>query len=558
MSGELLGIATSGLMAFQRSLTTTSHNIVNVDTEGYSRQRADLAAQDANFIGQSGYIGSGVNVASVQRSYDVFLTNQVRTSTSAHSELDAYYQLATQVDNMIADQDSSLSPAMQSFFDAVHGVVNEPTSVPVRRVMLTAAQTMVNRFNVLNENFDNLRDQAYQSMESNVNQLNAQASNLAELNKKIVAATGKANGNPPNDLLDQRDQLLVDMAKHLDVRVIPESNGAVNVFVGSGQALVMGTQAASLRLQDSMYGDTQKDIALVASGSSNSTIVTNLLTGGDIGGMMNFQKDFLDPAQNDLGRIAAAFADQFNTQHRAGFDLNGVAGVDFFFEPSPTVATNKLNTVGSSLTVAYNDFQQMSGADYKVDVTATGVNITNLRTNALTALTVAIPASTFNFEGLDFTLGGVSAGDSFIVCPTRAAAGSLSIAAGMNDPALIAAAATGSATPATAKVGDNTNALALTRLQTTKSLLNGRATYQDAFNEIVGTVGNLTKAAEINSSAQKSLLDQATQQRDSVAGVNLDEEAANLIKFQQAYQAAAQTISAAQSTFDALIGAVRR
>ncbi|MBS1213401.1 MAG: hypothetical protein H6R26_2018, partial [Proteobacteria bacterium] len=314
MAGGLLGIASSGLLAFQRSLTTISHNITNVNTEGYSRQTADLVTREPEYVGRAGYMGTGVDVKTIRRSYDDFLTAQVRTSTSAHAELDAYYNLAIQVDNIISDPDSSVASALQAFYDSIHDVANEPTSIPVRRVMLTSAETLTNRFNTLNGSFNSLRSQVDESIENSLDQLNSQASSLAALNQKIALALGSTGGTPPNDLLDQRDQLVLDMAKHLDVHVVPQSDGTVNLFVGSGQALVMGTEAATLKIQDSMYGGGPKDIALYAKGSSNYTIITSRLSGGDIGGLMSFEKEFLDPAQSDLGRIAAAFSAQYNDQ----------------------------------------------------------------------------------------------------------------------------------------------------------------------------------------------------------------------------------------------------
>jgi flagellar hook-associated protein 1 FlgK len=566
MSNGLLSIATSGLMAMQRSMTTTTHNISNVNTEGYSRQRTELAASLPQYAGPPGYLGTGVDIKAISRNYDRFVTEQVRVSTSAWGELDAYHQLVRQIDNFIADPDSSLSPALRGFFKSIHGVVNEPTSIPVRRVMMTSAETLVNRFNVMNKTFDDLRIQARQSLSASIDEVNALASNLADMNYRIATAPGVANGDMPNDLLDQRDKLLADLAKQVDIQVLPQNDGAVNVFIGSGQALVMGGRASSLKVLESTYVGGDQDIALHAPGSNSYAVVTDKLTGGRIGGYMSFLDRVLNNTQNDFGRLAASLASQFNTQHRAGYDLNGNTGIDFFKEPKVVVmgkSTNSLSAIPASF-ATYADFNAMTGADYQIDINASGARFTNLRTHAVTdypsASTPGYPV--FVHEGVRFDLTGAGVGDSFLVRPTRHAAGDVALAPTLTDPAMVAA-AQGSTTPPAVPppggpaLGDNRNALALANLQNTKMLLNGRATYQDAYNEIVGEVGTLTKTAEINVTAQKNLLDHARQRRDSVAGVNLDEEAADLIRFQQTYQAAAQTIATARSTFDTLLNAVR-
>lgn len=560
MSSGLLGIATSGLMAMQRAMTTTSHNITNVNTEGYSRQRTELAAAPPQYAGASGYLGRGVDIQSVTRSYDRFVSEQVRVSTSAWGELDAYHQMVSQIDTFIADPDSSLSPALQGFFGALHGVINEPTSIPVRRVLMTSAETLVNRFNVMNQTFDDLRVQANQNLSTSIDEINSLASNLADLNVRITSSPGVMSGDVPNDLLDQRDKLLADLAKQVDISVLEQNGGAVSVFIGSGQSLVMGERAASLKLMDSAYVGADQDIALFAPGSSSYATVTNQLTGGLMGGYRNFVDQVLDKTQNDFGRLAASIARQFNDQHKLGYDLNGNTNIAFFKEPQITVmgkSSNVLTPIPATF-ATYSDFNTMTAADYQVDMTAAGARVTNLRTNAVTVYA----ATPFIHEGVQFDVTGAAVGDSFVVQPTRHAASNIALDAALTDPSMVAAAKNDTSTPAIPpphgpSLSDNGNALALVNLQNAKTLLNGRASYQEAYNSIVGEVGTQTKTAQINVTAQKSLLDNARQRRESLAGVNLDEEAANLIQFQQAYQAAAQTIATARSTFDTLIGAMR-
>ena len=548
MATGLLGIATSGLMAFQRNLATTGHNIANVNTEGYSRQKVELTERLPQFTG-AGFMGNGVDVATITRSYDDFLNTQVRTSNSAYSQLDAYHTMATQIDNIIADPGAGLSPSLQAFFNAVQGVANDPTSIAARQVMVTEGETLTKRFNTLNGQMDELRDQANQSLSSSVDDINTLAGGIAALNQRIVVALGQGGGNqPPNDLLDQRNLLLEKLSKQIDTQVVAQNDGSVNVLIGKGQSLVMGATANALRVQSSTYDQNQKDIAL-STGGSSSVLITDSLSGGSIGGLLDFERRVLVPTQNSLGRIAVGLATQFNQQHRAGYDLDGNAGLDFFSAPSVTVLGKTGN--GGTITASFADANQLSGSDYRIDIGAGSAVVTNLQTNATSTYTGPnFPA--FTHEGIAFNVSGAAAGDSFVVQPTRKAAGDL--ARTLSDPRKIAASASDTAT---GTVGDNGNARALADLQNARGLLNGKASYQDAYTAIVGDVGSLTHAAEVNSTAQKNLLDHTTQQRDSVSGVSLDEEAANLVRFQQSYQAAAQLVTVVNSTFDALMGAVR-
>jgi len=557
MAGGLLGIATSGLMAAQRGLTTTGHNIANVNTDGYSRQRTEQVERLPSFTG-AGFVGNGVDVASITRSYDSFLNTQLRSSLSAHAELETYHGMAAQVDNFIADPDASLSPSLQSFFNSVQDVVNDPTSIAARRVMLTEGETLVQRFNVLNSRMDDLRSQVNQSLSTNIDEINGLAKGIASLNERIVVAYNQA-GKPPNDLLDQRDQLAEQLAQKVGTSLFEQKDGTLSVFIGSGQALVMGSMANQLSLQNSPYDPNQKDIAITA-GGSNAVVVTSAISGGEIGGLLRFGSEILDPAQNALGRIAAGLAATFNAQHLTGSDLSGNAGANFFSDvTNPAIGQyswfNKQTNGGNAvLSVAFdnsagNGPADLTASDYRLDYD--GANYTLTRLNDNTQFNSA--TGTFTVDGLNIGIGSGSAAanDSFLIRPFRRTAGDLTVS--LTDPREIAAAGSPFTGP-----GDNTNARALAQLQTTASLLSGKATYQDAYNEIVGDVGTLTHAAEIDSTAQKQLLDHARQARDSVSGVNLDEEAANLLRYQQAYQAAAQLIPVLSEMFDTLIGAVRR
>ncbi len=437
-----------------------------------------------------------------------------------------------------------------------------------------------------------------------------------------------ATANPPNDLLDQRDAAIAKLAQKIAVTTVPQDDGALNVFIGNGQTLVIGDSASTLTVAGNPYDATRLEVAYTAGASS--TIISNSLNGGALGGALRFRNEILDPAQNALGRVATGLALTFNPQHREGMDLSGALGGDFFVSGVPAVFANSQNTGTGSVTATISNAGAMTTSDYSVRFNGAGSwTVTRLSDN--TAQTGAGP---FSIDGLTIAVGGAPAiGDSFLLQPTRGGAKDIGVA--IADPRLIAAAApirartaaanTGNAeissgevldvtdpnllntvtinfvdagnyqingagpliayasganidlngwrvqisgTPAAGDVftvepntggaGDNRNALLLAGLQTGLTLANNSATYNNAYGQLVADVGSAAHSADISRAAQESLLNQATQAREAGSGVNLDEEAADMTRFQQAYQAAAQLVAVSDTLFQTLLGAVRR
>lgn len=546
MSG-ILGTALSGLMAFQRSLDTTSHNIANVNTDGYSRQRVELGTRPAQFTG-AGYIGQGVNIAAVSRSYDQFITSQLTSSTSAFAETNTLSTLASQVDNIISNEATGLSPALKSFFNAVNEVANDPSSLPARQVMTSEAGALTQQFNTLSSRFENLRNQTNKQMQANVDDINSFAESIAAMNSKIITDSSRTSGGQlPNDLMDQRDALVAKIAEKISVSTITQQDGSISVFIGQGQSLVLGVSAAKLSLAGSSTDPDHKEILM------GGQAISKQITGGELSGALKFRDEVLDPAQQQLGLVAAGFAVEFNKLHKAGFDLNGESGTDMFSLGTPALnvpVTPNANNAGSA-TAAYDPLTlgQLTPSDYQLSYDGANFSLKRLSDNTVNTFPGPPPAT---IAGPGFTISAeatVAANDSFLIKPTFDAAKKMTVL--ITDPVKIAAAGT------TGAPGDNTAALSLANLEKKSVLLGGKATFNDAYGQLVAKVGTLTHAAKISSSAQEALFNQAKQSRENLAGVNLDEEAANLIKFQQSYQAAAQVISVASSLFDTLIGAIR-
>ena len=549
MASSILDIAASALRTTQKQLDTTGHNIANVNTEGYSRQRVQTATREPQFSG-FGYLGTGVQATSIRRNYDDFLTNRLRQATTGYSDIDTFHRLTTQIDDMVADPDLGVSSAMQNFFNAVHDVADDPTSIPARQTLLTEAGTLTDRFNTLDARLKEIGNQSRHDLQNNLKEVNSLAGEIAALNAKIVYEQGKSQGKPPNDLLDKRDQLIMQLAEKVDVTPVSQDNGAINVFIGNGQQLVADSHASQLGLKPNDLDPNVQEVTLT-SGSDTLTI-TSTLSGGELGGLLRFQNDVLTPSENKLGRLAASLAGEFNQIHEAGYDLDGNTGTSFFNLGSPPISVlqNGTGTVSASYDTA--TLSNLQASDYRLDYDGSNYTLTRLSDQTKTTLN----ASDFPHtqDGIKIAVTSAPTGPaSFLIRPTADAAAKINLA--ISDPRAIAAAASDTSGGA---VGDNGNALSLAGLESAKKMLGGNATFQDSYGQLVAEVGTQTRSAQISRSAHETLKQQATQAREEVSGVNLDEEAANLLRFQQAYQAAAQVISVASQTFDTLLGAVRR
>lgn len=644
--GGIFGTATSGLLAFQRALSTTSHNIANVTTPGFSRQRVEIVTQTPQASG-AGFIGSGVRTTTVERLYDQFLVDRVRSATSSTSNLEIFSQYAGRIADVLGDADAGLNGALENFFDAVQGVSNDPTSGPARQLLLSEAGSLVARFQYLDQQLTDTRAEVNGQLGSLVAEVNSLSQAIADINEEIVVAIGAGGGQPPNDLLDTRDELVNKLSELVSVTTLPQDDGALNIFIGNGQSLVTGFSAATLGVGASPYDATEMQITY--SIGATAVDITGNISGGQLGGLLSFREDVLDVAQNDLGRIAVVLGAEFNQQHQLGMDLDGALGGAFFTIASPLVSAHTANGGSGTVDVSFDaaTLGDLSGADYLLGYDGASWNLTDPDGNAVSMSGTGTLADPFNVDGLNIMVGGVpSAGDQFLIRPTVngaegigmaitnvreiAAAAPVTMAEATNASglptnagdaafgyrgvdsgfALLAGAVTftfnsatntfnytdggavtgsiaydpttdsGSSysvagvnfvvtgTPAnndsiviantTSGSGDNGNALQLGALQTAFTVAGDSVSFQDAYAQLVADIGTQTRQADISATAQLGLLRQAVQDRDALSGVNLDEEAANLVRFQQAYQAIAQVISAADTMFQTLLGALQR
>ncbi len=629
MGSSILQNSVSALTSYQRVLSTISHNIANVNTEGYSRQRVELSTRNPQFFG-NGYLGKGVTVTSIKRMTDDFLDSQLRVSLTNLSRADAYGGLANQVDNIFADPATGLTPVLQDFFSGVQNLADDPATIPARQVLLSEAGSLAGRFHDIHARLDELNQAVNDRIQADVNEINALADSIAALNLDITLSPGVRSGILPNDLLDRRDALINRLAEKIGVTTVAQEDGALNVLVGTGQPLVIGA-------------DTQKLVTFVDSGDASTlrvafdvggtTIdVTDQLTSGSLGGTLDFRRELLVPARNGLGRLAATVALSFNARHASGMDLDGNLGGDFFTIDPPQV--NPAAGNGGTLSVAFDPATvgNLTSADYRLDYNGTSFVLTNLADDSTQTFAPPGNGNSVTLDGLTITqLTAPAAGDSYFIQPTRNLARAFDVA--ITDPRAIAAAApvrasaslanqsdaaisdpvvldvtdanllntativfddppttfringgaslpytSGanidangwrvviSGTPAAGDTftvqsnaggaGDNRNALALAALQTTDLLDGGSTTYQGAYGQLITDIGSKARQVKISQDALATLKDQAFAAREAISGVNLDEEAANLIRYQQAYEAAAQAVRISNQLFGSLLSAV--
>lgn len=705
---DLFTSALSGMNAAQLGVATAEHNIANASTPGYTRQQILVGSRPGQQTG-GGFVGQGVDVTGVIRIYDQFLNTQVLQEQNQASYLTAYHAAIKQIDNLIADPAAGASPAMQSFFEALNGVANNPESVPARQTMLANAQFAVNRFQAIDQRLTDITDGLTGQIVNSVNMVNSYAQQISVLNGSIKRATAASGqGQQPNDLIDQRDRLISQLNQEIKTAVLQQPDGTVSVFVGTGQALVVDEQTMRLQVVNSASDPSKIDIAYLNNGRT-ITLQQSSLQGGNLGAYLNFRDQTLEPARNALGRVALGMAANLNQQNKLGQDLNGALGGNLFNVASPRIEKNANNDAASGLpSVVIADVAGLTTSDYQLRFNG-GTSYTLLRLSDNVATTFASLPQTV--DGMTITApAAVAIGDSFLIRPT--ANGARDIALATNDPTKIAAAApirgtaalanTGTATissgtvnappppnanlqvsvtlafndppttyslslsnasiaadvadpvdplvtgptsivtvastsglavgdpvvgggfpagttvgsitdgatfvaqmpvggatnppapvsgqtlqvgsyaytsgsnisfngwttqisgaPAVGDIftiesnvnatGDNRNALLMSSMQTQNLMANGTVNLQGAYGQLVGEIGAKTGELAVTSLAQTNMVAQTVAAQQAVSGVNLDEEAANLIRYQKAYQAAAKAMQIAQTMFDAIM-----
>ncbi|MGF6163614.1 flagellar hook-associated protein 1 FlgK [Pseudomonas sp. 2725] len=439
---SLLNIGMSGLSAGHNSLVTTGNNIANVDTAGYSRQQSVQSTKGSIQYGNV-FIGTGTTLADVRRVYNAYLDSQLRTATSLNSEAASYNAQATPLDATLSDTNTGLTGVLQKFFTSMQGVSTSATDDTSRQSVLTGAQALSARFNSIAKQLNDQNTNLNGSLGDMADQVNKLSTTIATLNQKISElSTGT---NQPNDLLDSRNEAVRQLSELVGTQVV-ERGSSYDIYIGSGQPLVVGNTTNSLQTVPSQSDPSR--MALQLNRGSSTIDVTSVISGGEIGGLLTYRKEVLDPSLNELGRVALVVADQINSQQAQGIDKNGDFGAAIFnnINSAALISQRSIAAAGNSagsgnLDVTIKDTGKLTASDYQVTFTS-ATNYTVKRSDGTdmgSFSTTTTPAPVIDGFSLNLNGGALSAGDSFKVTPTRGAAAGIQTV--LTDPKKIAAAA---------------------------------------------------------------------------------------------------------------------
>ncbi|HJE29542.1 MAG TPA: flagellar hook-associated protein FlgK [Pseudomonas nitrititolerans] len=432
---DLLNIGLSGLSASKTQLSITGHNITNVNTPGFSRQNASQATTSPQFSG-AGYIGSGTTLVDVRRTYSEFLTNQVRSSTALNSDVAAYKGQIDQLDSLLAGSTTGITPSLQSFFSALQTAAEDPANIPARQLVLAESEGLARRFNTVYDRLSEQNSFTNKQMSAVTDQVNRLAGSIGSLNEAIAVAA--ANGKQPNDLLDARDEAVRELSSYIGVTVVPQDDSSFNIFIGSGQPLVVGSSVARLEVVPGQGDPNRHEVQFISGGSRQG--ITSQITGGELGGLIRYREEVLDSTMNSLGRLALAVSDQINSQLGQGLDLKGQVGSALFGDYNdPSLAKLRVNAFSgnsSSAQPALNitDTSQLTTSDYLMEYDGTSYKVRRLSDNQPMTVTAAadgtlsITDKNGRDQGFQIVPGtpAPAAGDKFTLQPTRRGATDIS------------------------------------------------------------------------------------------------------------------------------------
>ena len=632
---DIFSTSVSGLLAFQRALTVTSNNISNVATPGYSKENANFTERPGQAY-SSGYIGSGTAIDSVTRSYDELLAGQVRSSQSSFSSFDTYATQAAQIDNMLSDKKTGLTVSLQNFINAYQTVANSPSTTAQRQALLSQANGISQQMQNYNTQLQTYAGGIEQGIGSAITQINTLTDGIAKLNQQIASGLA-STGQTPNQLMDQRDQMLDQLSQYISVNTATQADGSMNVYVGTGQPLVIGATTQKLQATPNQYNASENQVSLIGGGGL-TTDITSSISGGQLGGLLAVRDQVLRPAETALGQFSVGLATLTNQAQAAGIDLTGAAGKPMFAVGGVISTSSSVNTGTGSVTTTRTNLASLTTDDYILRQSGGAWTLTDESTGQPVTMTgTGTAADPFMAAGLSMVVAGTAAnGDSFEIRPTAGASAGMSML--LTSPAQVAvassiqttgaAANTGSGavsssvvsdpsvwvpgtytisftsatayqvtdaannvvgtgnytsgtpitfngasvkitgSPATgdkfnvgaagaSNVGDNSNAFALIDSLNAKKLNGGTTSLGSVANNLVSQVGVQTQQAQANASAQKAVNASANDTRNNLSGVNLDEEAAKMVQYQQAYSACAQLIQASNTMFNTLISAIK-
>ncbi|WP_369326567.1 flagellar hook-associated protein FlgK [Alcaligenes nematophilus] len=567
---NLANLGITGLFAAQKRMQVTGHNIINIYTAGYNRQ--SVLVETAGSVGSgNGYYGRGVQVVTVQRSYDNFLYQQLVRSQTTGAALVSYGTEIAQLDNLFSDRTVGVSPALQNFFNGLEAVASQPADPSARQELLGRAESLATQIRDATSYMNRVNENINTQVGTTVTQINSYLERIDNVNKQIVAAKGTTPGHEPNDLLDQREQLVSELGQLIDVRTV-EQDGRMSITTAGGQMLLGGESIYPLHAVRSAENPERMVVGFTSALNVDGKMVVSefregTIKGGTLGGLLQFRQESLEPAINALGRLAVGLAHTVNDIHRQGVDLKGEAGKDMFSVSGPKVIANGNNPVSSGVPGVsfYKDpvdpadpskgytqpVDKLTGDNYRIERVDGRFQLRNLSSNDVTPLNGPDKnGGITRVDGLEIDVSGLKTqsqdGDSWLLQPTVNAGSSLQVE--IKRPQDIAAADkdTGSANGAIAQK--------LADLRNSKVLADGSLSLNDSFGQIVNRIAVQTQQNGTAAKAQLKLIEQNYAAQQTLSGVNKDEEYIMLQRYQEQYQAAARLIDVSSQMFDTLLG----
>lgn len=540
----VLNIGKSSLETSQTALNVIAKNIANSAVEGYSRQEAIITTNTT---------GDGVVVERIMRQVDEFLNSQLTSEKQMLGKLSTYLKGLDQVEALLneANEDVGLNNALAEFFRAAHDLANNPSGTAERTSLVTSGTNLANLINRLVGSMKDIRSHADEDVESILSEVNALAVRIADLNKQIVAQ--EVSGQSANDLRDARQKLLEELAGNIDVSHFERSDGGITILVGSGLPLVEGGIVAELVTVPDPDNEGFFDISFKDS-SGVQTPMTQRIGGGKLGGLLALRDESLSRLIDRYDRFAATIVNEVNKVHASGFGLDGSTGLNFFTPLGVTTGASSSNAGGALIDAgSIYDPTVLTRDDYEIRFTSgTTYDIFNVDLGVNVASGQAyLSGSNIYLEGIRVRISdgasGPQAGDVFTISTRRGTAGTMAVASEVkNDVTKVAAGKTSVS-------GDNTNALALTELQSTRVLSGGTATLGEYYNMLIGEFATEVKWLADEFEHEEAVVRELEIQRESVVGVSLDEELVNVLLYQQIFEASARVIATTGTLLEEII-----
>ena len=552
-----LSSAKLGLLAQQLAIEVTGQNIANVETEGYSRQDVTFEAntpRHAIKYGSMHQIGTGVRVAGIERAHDQFLFEQIMDEGDLTGSTEVKKDIFEQLEILFNEGSGrSLNDALSSFFASVHDLATNARGLPERADLVSKAENLASTFNQTGKQLYTIQRNIDATIETEVTEINSLTTQIGKLNEHIHASE-PASQYKANDLRDNRDRLVKELSKKIDIQLIEESDSQISLTLKDGTALVLKDQVFDL--STSINGNNESFYDVYIDTGSTTKDITSTITGGELRGYLDMRDTEVESILDKMNILSASFIQEFNGIHRAGFGVDGSSGLDFFSALDVTVDHDVDNT-GTAVVSMTNASPTTISVD-EFEIAFTGSNaftLNNLTTNASSGTFTFTTGSTFNIkDGFAVTISGAAvSGDKVTFSVSEDSASGMAVSSTIT-------ANTRKIAAGTTTNGDGANALLMADLQNTLSFNSvtwsgsgsGSYTFDEYYNAVVSTIGIESFSAQSTLRQQEGIMLQLNSRRESISGVSIDEEMIKMIKFQQAYNASARMISVVDEMLDTL------